>query len=119
MEKRFNNRKFKFWFYHITHSEAIIRSERTEEFEKNIDIYFGDIQYMEMPAVLSELKLDNANEADIIYLAEKTGKAVRPKDVTVLLSGGRRYYIIASIIRIMENSLEPNELPIVTFMRGF
>lgn len=118
MEKRIDDRKFKFWFYHVTHGEAIIRSMKTEEDGTNIDIYFGDIQYIEMPTILSELKLINANAADIVYLTEKTGKSVRPQNVIVLLLGERRFYIIASIVKVMENSLETNELPIMTFMKG-
>lgn len=113
-----HNRKFKFWFYHVTHGEAIIRSVKTEEFGTNIDIYFGDIQYIEIPTKLSELKLENANETDIVYLTEKTGNVVRSQDVIVLFSGERRFYIIASIVKVMENTLETNELPIMTFMKG-
>ena len=42
----FGDRKFKLWFYQVSHCEAIIRSPNTDlgkKFEKNIDLYFGGI----------------------------------------------------------------------------
>lgn len=43
MEKiNFNNRKFKFWFYQVSHGEAIIRSPKIDEnkvYDGNIDIF--------------------------------------------------------------------------------
>ena len=41
-QKDFSNRKFKFWFYQISHSEAIIRSPKVDldkTYNTNIDIY--------------------------------------------------------------------------------
>ena len=114
----FEKRKFKFWFYHVTHREAIVRSLKTNCLEKNIDIYFGDIQYIEMPTSLADFRMENANDADIMYLEEKIGRPVQPQNVTVLTLEERRFYVVASISKIVENSLEMNELPISTFMKG-
>lgn len=113
----FKKRKFKFWFYHATHGEAIIRSAKNNEFDKNIDLYFGDVQYIEMPTMITELRLEKADEADIAYLTKRMGRRVLANNVTVLVSGENRYYIVASINKIMENSLEMNELPILTFIK--
>ena len=120
MEKQhFENRKFKFWFYHVTHGEAIIRSMKNSHTEKNIDIYLADIQYIEMPVMLSELSLENANKTDVTYLSKKICKEVPIDNIVVLISGEHRYYVIASVIKVMENSLELDELPVTTFMKGY
>lgn len=119
MEKRyFENRKFKLWFYHMSHGEAVIRSPKNMHFENNIDIYFGDIQYIEMPTTMLELSLVEATESDMMYLAKKIGKSVQSNNITVLLSGKCRFYIVSSVFSIIENSLEFNELPIATFIKG-
>jgi len=113
-----NNRKFYLWFYHITHSEAIIRSPKNNEFEKNIDIYLGDIQYIEVPAILAELKLEDANEQDVIYLRNRIGKEIPLRDILVMVSEGRKYYIVASVCKMLETSLERMEVPVSIFMKG-
>lgn len=115
----FADRKFKFWFYQVQHSEAIIRSTKVDldkAYNTNIDIYFGDITYIEIPCLLQELQIDKATEEDMMYLEQKLGKNIPAKKIVVLVSEGKRYYIVASIIKIMENDLDYGVLPIYTFI---
>lgn len=86
----FADRKFKFWFYQVQHSEAIIRSTKVD--------------------------LDKATEEDMMYLEQKLGKNIPAKKIVVLVSEGKRYYIVTSIIKIMENDLDYGVLPIYTFI---
>ena len=112
------NRKFNFWFYHVSHCEALIRSPKDKNFDKNIDIYFGAIKYIEIPEIMYGLEFEEAKDEDVLYLCEKIGKAVSHEDIKVLISGGRRFYVVAPIIEIMENTLELMELPFYTFIKG-
>lgn len=120
MEKMdFNGRKFKLWFYQVSHSEAIIRSPKTEldkVYDTNIDIYLGDISYIEIPWLFQGLQIDKATEKDVMYLSQKLGKDIPEKKIVVLVSEGRRYYVVASIIKIMENDLDYGVLPIYAFL---
>ena len=117
-ESVLENRVFKFWFYQITHSEAIIRSGKKSEFEKNIDIYFGGIKYIEIPTILSELKLEAINESDMMYLEKKIKSSFSATEVTVLVSGEHRYYVVATVKKIFMNELEMLEVPIDIFVKG-
>lgn len=113
------DRKFKFWFYQVSHSEAIIRSSKTDldrTYNTNIDIYLGDIYYIEMPCLLQGLQIKDATEENCIYLSQKLGKDIPMKKIIVLVSGGKRYYIVASIIKFMENDLDYGVLPIHAFL---
>ncbi len=113
------NRKFKLWFYQVSHSEAIIRSPKTDLnkiYDTNIDIYLGDISYIEMPCLLQELQINDATEEDCIYLSRKLEKDIPMKKIIVLVSEGKKYYVVASIIKIMENDLDYGVLPIYAFL---
>ncbi|MBD5542330.1 MAG: hypothetical protein HDR00_14300 [Lachnospiraceae bacterium] len=115
----FRDRKFKFWFYQVSHSEAIIRSPKTDGdklYDMNIDIYLAGIDYIEMPCLLYGLQIDRATEADAVYLSQKLGKDIPLGKIVVLISEGRRYCIVASIVKIMENDLDYGVLPIYAFL---
>lgn len=120
MEKMdFADRKFKFWFYQVSHSEAIIRSPKADfdkTYDTNIDIYFGDIDYIEIPCMFQGLQINQGTEEDRMYLSQKLGKDIPVKKIVVLVSGDKRYYVVASIIKFMENDLDYGELPIYAFL---
>lgn len=115
----FKDRKFKFWFYQVSHSEAIIRSPKTDLdkiYATNIDIYLGDISYIEMPCILQGLQIDETTKEDRVYISQKLDKDIPIKKIVVLVSEGKRYYVVASIIKIMENDLDYGILPIYAFL---
>lgn len=115
----FKDRKFKFWFYQVLPGEAIIRSTNTDlniKYDKTIDIYLEDVGYVEMPWLLRGLRIDEATEEDAIYLNRKLGKEIPMEKIVVFVSEGKRYYVVASNIKIMENDLEHGVLPIRTFL---
>lgn len=119
MKMDFSDRKFKFWFYQVSHSEAIIRSPKTDlnkTYASNIDIYLGSIDYIEMPWKFQGLQIDKATEDDKIYLSGKLGKDVPMNKIVVLVTGGKRFYVVAGIIKIMENDLDYGVLPIYAFL---
>ena len=119
MEKKcFKDRKFKLWFYQASHSEAIRRSSKVDLdkiYDTNIDIYFGDIKYIEIPCMFQGLQIEMATEDDAIYLSQKLGKEIFMKNIIVMLSEGKKYYVVASIFKIMENDLDYGVLPIHVF----
>ena len=101
------NRKFKLWHYSISHAQMLIRSIGHD---KNIDIYFGGVKYMEIPSILDDISIIAAEKCDKEYLCKRL-ECVNDKEITVLLCSGRKYYVVASIMKIMENNLGMFELP--------
>lgn len=121
MDEEIYKRKFKLWFYQVSHSEAIIRSPKRhleKIYDTNLDIYLGDIEYMEMPTNIQELEISNATVEDVDYISEKTGKVIAKEKIIVFISQGRKYYVVASIVKIMKNDLDYLSLPIYTFLEG-
>lgn len=118
-KKNFKDRKFKFWFYQVSHSEAIIRSPKADLhkiYDMNIDIYLGDISYIEMPCILQGLQIEAATEEDVVYLSQKLSVDISVNNIVVLISEGKKYYVVASTIKIIENDLDYGVLPIYAFL---
>lgn len=114
-------RIFQLLFYQISHGEMIIRSQKNDN-EKDdntnhtIDIYFGDVIYMEIPKKLNGIVFRSALADDVKYINSKIGKKVTEDEIVVIISEEREYYIVASVISIIENELSLFELPIHCFM---
>ncbi|GGA16752.1 hypothetical protein GCM10008018_71490 [Paenibacillus marchantiophytorum] len=105
------DRKFQFWFYRVSHGELLIRSPKSKENPKNIDIMFFDIRYIELPRFLDEIMLDEATNEEILYLNNKLGEPLKDRKVTIIVSRGIRYLIVASFFKVKENELDLFELP--------
>ena len=117
------DRKFKLMFYQISHSEMILRSYKDGylhniSYEKNIDIYFGDVDYIELPQIIYGIKFRKATADDIRYLSAKTHCRISEDNVVVIISEDKEYYIVASIIKISENELGHVVVPICCHIAG-
>lgn len=117
-QNQLSNRKFKLWYYHVNHKEVLIRSMKDSCFENNIDLYFGDVDYIEIPSVLTDLVVEEANEKDVKYLRKKLNKNVSQSNIKVIISHQRRFYIVAEVFKIMENTLDIMQVPFPVFIKG-
>lgn len=109
------HRKFQLWYYQIIHSEAIIRSNKSktvEDAKDTIDIHVKNIQYFEVPYIFRGLEIKSANKDDIVYIRHKMNQSILPEQIMVLLSEGRRYYIVADDFQVYTSNLDYSEMPI-------
>lgn len=88
-----------------------IRSIKSTNNAKNIDIMFFDVDYVEIPRNLSNLKIEEAKDEDVLYVKEKICKTVKLENIIILTSNNKRYLIVASIMKVVENELDMFELP--------
>ena len=122
-DHNYPDRRFQLLFYQISHGELIIRSHKTDNvkghnYDHTIDIYFGDVIYMEIPRELNGIVFRKALEDDVKYINSKTEKKITADEIVVITSDNKDYYIVASLISIIENDLSFVELPIHCFMHG-
>ena len=103
-----NNRRFTFWYYTVSHGQALLRSVGKDNAE-NIDIYFGNVSYIEIPTVIDGLEIREPSSSDEEYINGKIGNT--KQKITVLVHGEKKYYIVSSAIKIMKNNLLFYELP--------
>lgn len=119
----FADREFVFLFYQTSHSEAIIRSFKRDiiqdkNHDKNIDIYIGAIEYIELPCRFQGFRISKPTEEEQIYLCRKLRTDIPIEKIIVLVSGEERYYVVASVLSVLENDLDFLELPIYNFLRN-
>lgn len=120
-EYDFSDRRFQLLFYQVSHGEMIIRSNKTDiirdfNYNHTIDIYFGDVKYMEIPSVLDGITFRRPNDDDVSYINSKYQNEITEDEIVVIISNKKEYYIIASVISIIENQLSYMELPIQCFL---
>ncbi|WP_411347176.1 hypothetical protein [Paenibacillus sp. WLX2291] len=113
--KSFGDRKFKLWYYTISHGQLLLRSIKDDNNTTNIDVMFLDVDYIELPRYLSDVKLEKAQEKDINYIQQKLGEHILPESIRIIISKNGRYIVVASIMKVVENELEMFDLPFDTF----
>lgn len=103
------NRKFSFWYYTTSHRQALLRSVGKDG-DDNIDIYFGDVSYLEIPTDIDGFEIIPPSQNDKDYINNKLGFISCDK-LTVLVHEHQKYYILSSDVKIMRNNLSFFELP--------
>lgn len=102
------NRRFQLWYYTVSHGQMLLRSKGNKE-ESNLDIYFADVLYVELPMTLDGIEILETTQQDIDYITQKIGAT--DKKITVLMSENHKYYVVSTIMKIIENNLGMFELP--------
>lgn len=103
-----NNRIFKLWYYTVSHKQMLLRSIRKGD-GCNLDIYFSDVSYVEMPMEMDGIQILKTEKEDREYITSKIGST--DKVITVLMHRGHKYYVVSSVMKIFENDLSMFELP--------
>ena len=98
-------RSFKLWDYYVSHSQLLLRSHKTVTHSKNIDIVFGDVDYVELPTILPGLEIVEASAEEQSRAEQVMGGPVAAERIFVIASQGRRYLVLAGGMRVSENEL--------------
>ena len=102
---------FKVWEYRVSHKQLLLRRPKATDLAKNLDVMFSNVQYMDLPSVLSDLEIEEPNQDDIAFAESRAGKAVKGNQVFVLKSNNRRHVIVAGDAVVRESSMGLFESP--------
>lgn len=102
---------FKLWEYRVSHKQLLIRCPQLSEGSKNVDLKFYNVEYIDLPSVLPDLEIDDANQEDIAFASNRLGKSVDRKQVIVLKSRERRHIVIAGAFVVSESVMGVFESP--------
>src|SRR5262249_19645254 len=83
----FVGRKFQFWWYRVSHGELLVRSPKTLQESRNVDLMFVDVAYVDLPRFIPELEVVESNDDDVGRASERLGRAVEREQVFVLKCG--------------------------------
>jgi hypothetical protein len=114
---RTDDRDFKVWEYHVSHGQLLIRSPKapatdaSPERHTNVDLVFLGVEYISLPRLLRGVMLDRASADDLRLLEATLGTAPAPASVRMLVSGGRRFAVVAASVTVSENDWDIFDSP--------
>ena len=62
---------FQVWNFTVSHDQLLIR-KRNRDKGTNHDIYFGGVEYFELPSFFEEVAIEKPNEKDYEHIATRT-----------------------------------------------
>ncbi len=117
MKTSFGDRAFQLWEYQVSHGQLLIRSPKTpaigtspEQFT-NIDLVYLGVEYIAAPRHLQGLELGAPTSDEIQHIETILGRTITPNNIMILVSGGKRFSIVASSLTISENDWDIFESP--------
>ena len=111
MKKTFAGRSFQPWEYRVSHGQLLVRSPRQSGLTQNVDLIFAGVEYVDLPRHLLDLELSDATAEDVAHAAERLGRAVDGRKVTVLTCQGRRHLVVATAVVVRESEMDIFDSP--------
>jgi hypothetical protein len=106
MNEKITGRAFQLWEYRVSHQQLLIRSPKTDKFNKNIDVIFRGVKLMDIITSLDEVKFEKPQKNDFQSLNPIWFKDDSPYELYILASENRRNKIVAVGIQVIENNLD-------------
>ncbi len=72
---------------------------------------FYNVEYMDLPSELFDLKIEEPNEADIAIVRDRIGRVLRKENLFALEIDGRRHFVVAGSVAVTETSMGIFESP--------
>lgn len=108
-------RDFRMWDFRVSHDQLLLRSPKTADNPRNLDVAFVGVEFVGLPTMLERLAIDDAQEADFRRADAALGVAVPRHRVFVIESGARRYIVVAAAMKVFENDLDLFESSLESF----
>jgi hypothetical protein len=112
-----SDRTFKIWEYQISHGQLLIRSPRapatstSPEFLTNVDLICLGLEYMAVPRIFNGLELLEPTSDEIQNIEDLLDRKIASENIKILVSGRKRFPIVASSVSFSENDWDIFESP--------
>lgn len=101
-----SERVFSLFDYYISHQHMLLRSSAGSGGGENLDLIFGAVQYVELPSTLHGVRITRPSREEAAGVEARSGADTNGGALVYALdSGGRRFYVVASTLRIHKNTL--------------
>jgi hypothetical protein len=106
-----SDRPFRVWDYLVSHDQLLLRSAKIKGFERNIDVIFFGVSYIQLHTVLSGVTISKIDPPDEEVAYESIKKYLKHEGNKLfqVASANERYLIVAAFVRVFENALEFDE----------
>lgn len=111
----FSGRTFRVWEFRSSHDQLLLRSPRTAQHPQNVDVIFAGVDYFDLPTKLGEIEITIPTADDLHRVHVSFRENVASRDVHVLISGGRRFVVIAAGMKVIKNDLDLFESSLESF----
>src|SRR5262249_34912827 len=108
-------RRFRIWDFNVSHDQLLLRSPKSAEAPKNLDVAFVGVEYIELPTKMKDLAIVVPGDDDIRRAETVLGTSVPKSQVFTIESGHRRYLVVAAAMKAFENDLEVLESSLERF----
>lgn len=95
-----SDRTFKIWSYSVSHGHLLLRSPKSNEIKKNIDIIFFGTKFVCLPTMLRGLVVTLKDVAPVSSAGGTDYKEY------ALFSEGKMYSVVAAGCKLYENDLD-------------
>ncbi len=110
--KELKDRHFKIWTYTVSHSLLILRSPQifpdmdnfSESYANNLDIEFTDVQYLDIPSNLYDIRIEISTSKDLVPQKILLLKNIHNSKVFRIVSENVSFYILAHNYIIGKNN---------------
>jgi len=110
--KNFTNRVFQFWEYRVSHGSLLIRSPKSTDETRNVDIIFAGVEYVAIPRFFRGIEIVEPTLAEVQALERKLGTDIPSNFVHIIASSAQRFSIVAAGFKVEENDLDIFESPL-------
>jgi|GEM_PF-645629 len=110
-----SGRVFQVWEYRVGHQQLLLRSPRTNQHRKNIDMIFVGVDYISVPTLLDSIQLSKPTREDLQRIHTAFGKTIPNHWIRILVSHGNRHTLVAAGMKIIENDFGLSESSLESF----
>jgi hypothetical protein len=104
LKTTFEDRVFQLWEYKVSHGSLLIRSPKVADILENVDLICTGVEYVAVPRHMKGLDLVEATSEEVINLSQLLGKELETNHIRVIVSGGRRFPVVAASFRFSKNT---------------
>jgi hypothetical protein len=101
-----SDRRFRVWDYNVSHKQMLLRSPRSLDIETNVDIVIWGVEYLDLATSLDGVAMVPASVEEIGRAERALGRALDASHVFCLISGDRRFLVVAAGFKVLENELD-------------
>jgi hypothetical protein len=101
-----SDRRFRLWDYNVSHKQMLLRSPKSPDAGTNLDIVMWGVEYLDLATSLDGVRMASASCEEVGRAERALGKPLDPSQVFGLISGDRRFLVVAAGFKVLENDLD-------------
>jgi hypothetical protein len=101
-----SKRTFRLWDYNVSHGQLLLRSPKSQEHRRNLDLIFIGVDYAALSSTLAGLSVVQSTPDERHRLSAVLGRVVEAHETYVLICGSHRHVICAAGFALNENDLD-------------